>query len=155
MTLLLLLVHALVAVALLGAMTHQCVAAWRIPVDYAQPGFLRRFSSVTAGAYATPISALYLANFSIGCILYPDYRLDVRPLLEGANHVLALAAFETKEHLAVYGLGLLPGYWVLWNTQQTAYNRTSCRIVTALLAFFVWWSFVVGLLVNNIAGLSA
>jgi hypothetical protein len=150
----LLLLHTLVAVALLGAVTHQCVASWRVSVAESGAPFLQRFSAVTKHVYATPVVVLYVANFGIGCVLYPEYRAAVRPVLEQANDVLALAAFEAKEHLAVFGLGLLPGYLVLWKSRNMAYARIARRIVTTLLAFFVWWSFVIGLLVNNISGMS-
>lgn len=155
MTALLLLLHVFVAVALLGAITHQCVASWRVSVEDGRAQFLRRFSSVDAHVYATAVVVLYIANFCIGCVLYADYRVAVRPVLELANDMLVLAAFEAKEHLAVYGLGLLPGYWVLWNGQDAARAQGARRILTTLLAFFVWWSFVIGLLVNNIAGMPA
>lgn len=155
MTAFLLLLHALVAVALLGAITHQCVASWRSSADEGRVQFFHRFSSVTASVYAAPIAVLYVTNFCFGWLLYGDYRLAVRPELEATNRMLLLALFEAKEHLSVYGVGLLPGYWVLWSGQESARTQGTRRIVTTLLALFVWWSFVVGLFVNNTVGLPA
>jgi hypothetical protein len=151
----LLMLHALAAVALLGSITHQCVASWRRVPEPDTTSFVHRFGSVTARVYATPVVALYVVNFCIGCVLYADYRVDVRPALESTDHLLTLAIFESKEHLAVYGLGLLPGYWALWRSQEIARVGSARRIVTTLLAFFVWWGFLSGLFVNNIAGMPA
>ena len=50
----------------------------------------------------------------IGALLYPRYRIDVRPLLEDMQLRAANGLFETKEHFAAVGLGLLPAYWVFW-----------------------------------------
>jgi len=147
--------HALAAVALLGAISHQCVASWRSVPGSDATSFVQRFGSVTARAYATPIVVLYVTSFLIGCVLYADYRIGVRPILESAGEMLILAFFEAKEHLAVYGLGLLPGYWVLWTRQDFAHAYGVRRIVTTLLAFFVWWGFLTGLFVNNVVGMPA
>jgi hypothetical protein len=47
---------------------------------------------------------------------------------------------------------LLPVYWLLWKkvplTEQVAYRA----IVTTILAAFVWYSFLVGHVLNNLRG---
>ena len=47
---------------------------------------------------------------------------------------------------------MLPAYWYFWRAPQVAqYGRTRA-VLTALLAFIVWWGFVVGHILNNIRG---
>ena len=85
-----------------------------------------------------------------GALLYPQYRLDVRTTLEDLQLRAANGVFEIKEHLVAIGLGLLPTYWLLWKAPEQAAAR---RYLTWLLAFIVWWSFLVGHVLNNIKGL--
>jgi hypothetical protein len=49
-----------------------------------------------------------------GALLYPQYRIDVRPALEDMQNSAANGVFEIKEHLGAIGLGLLPMYWLFW-----------------------------------------
>src|SRR5471030_269152 len=55
----LLIVHGLIAVALLGAITHQTASAW-LPARKPAASFPGRFRAVSAAAYANAIVALYL-----------------------------------------------------------------------------------------------
>ena len=77
----------------------------------------------------------------------------MRPALEDTQNSAANGVFEIKEHLVAIGLGLLPAYWLLWQPPLTAETAAARRYLTWLLAFFVWWSFIVGHLLNNIRGL--
>jgi hypothetical protein len=61
-------------------------------------------------------------------------------------------AFELKEHFAAVGLGLLPAYWHSWRQPLEAAYASTRAILTALLAFIVWWNFLVGHILNNIRG---
>jgi hypothetical protein len=151
---LLLLVHGLLAIGLLGAVTHQLLAVWRRPgTRPAAAGFLTRAGGVQAALYTGPTVLLYTVNFLLGAALYASYRLEVRPLLEDLNLLAAAGAFEAKEHIAALGFGLLPVYAALWRDPGLAGQRLARRIVTSLLAFFVWWDFLIGHIVNNIKGL--
>src|SRR5947208_1888657 len=113
MIVVLLLVHALVAVALIGAITHQTVSVWRFKPAPAR-SFISRFSAVPATGYANAVVALYLTNFAIGAVLYPTYVLDVKSALIDAGMRTTVGVFQIKEHVAVIGLILLPVYWHLW-----------------------------------------
>ena len=64
----------------------------------------------------------------------------------------ANGVFEIKEHLAAIGLGLLPAYWVFWRRPLTADGMVARRYLTCILAFVVWWNFLVGHVLNNIRG---
>ncbi len=88
-----------------------------------------------------------------GALLYPQYRIDVRPALEDTQNVAANGVFEIKEHLVAIGLGLLPVYWLFWRKRNGPETAAPRRYLTWLLAFFVWWSFIVGHVLNNIRGL--
>src|ERR1700749_1202823 len=104
----LLIVHGLLAVALLGAITHQAFSVARhVPVG-PQRSFIGKFSGVGAAAYTNAIIVLFVVTSILGGILYPQYRIDVRPTLEDLQLRAANGVFEIKEHLAAIGLGLLP-----------------------------------------------
>jgi hypothetical protein len=85
-----------------------------------------------------------------GALLYPQYRIDVRPALEDTQNVAANGVFEIKEHLVAIGLGLLPVYWLFWRKPHGPETAAPRRYLTWLLAFFVWWSFIVGHVLNDI-----
>jgi hypothetical protein len=110
MIVVLLILHGLLAVALLGAITHQALAVLSAPATNGRWNFFDRFRGVDATAYATPIVVLFAMTTMGGALLYPQYRIDVRPALEDMQNSAANGVFEIKEHLAAIGLGLLPVY---------------------------------------------
>ena len=100
-----LIIHGLVAVALLGAITHQTLAAWA-SAD-ARPGsFFGRFRSVPSASFANAVVVLYAVSALLGGIIYLYFRVDVRPELERAGHWHVLGFFDLKEHFAAIGLAL-------------------------------------------------
>jgi hypothetical protein len=152
MTTTLLIVHGLLAVALLGAVTHQ-VASVLWPAARPAGSFTGRFRSVAAPGYANAIVVLYVATAVLGAIIYGEYRISIRIVLEELQLRAANGSFELKEHLAAVALGMLPAYWWYW--RQPAADASVVRvraILTAVLAFVVWWNFLVGHIVNNIRG---
>jgi hypothetical protein len=147
----LLIVHGLVAVALLGAITHQTLAAWA-PAQ-AQPGsFFGRFRAVAPASFANAVVGLYVVSFVLGGIVYLYFRVDIRPGLERAGHWQALGFFDLKEHFISIGLALLPAYWVCWRRPRADEPGLTRAALTAILAFTVWWGFLTGHVVNNIMG---
>jgi hypothetical protein len=148
----LLILHGLIAVALLGAITHQAFStARRIPPS--ERSFVERFRSVRAAGYTNAIVVLFIITSTLGALLYPPYRLDVRPTLEDLDMRAANGVFEIKEHLAAIGLGLLPAYWCFWREPATPEGLVARRYLTWILAFIIWWNFLVGHVLNNIRGL--
>src|SRR4051812_49886667 len=103
----LLIFHGLLAVALLGAVTHQTVSGG-LRVHKPAASFAGRFRAVSGVGYANAIVVLYLATASIGAIIYPEFRISIRGVLEEMELPAAMGAFELKEHFAVVGLALLP-----------------------------------------------
>ena len=147
----LLIIHGLVAVLLLGGLTHQAAAAcW--PAKN-KNSFFASFRSVTGARYTTVNIVLYVMVGLLGAIIYPAYRLAVRPYLENAQLLAINGTFEIKEQFVAIGLGMLPLYWLVWRTPLDAKLTSARAAITALLCFIVWYSFLVGHVLNNVRGL--
>jgi hypothetical protein len=157
MIVVMLIVHGLLAVTLLGAITHQAFSVVRRPrATAAEPrsrSFINRFGNVSGAAYANPIVVLFVATAVMGALLYPQYRIEVRTVLEDLQLPAANGVFEIKEHLIAVGLGLLPSYWLFWRAPLVPEYATTRKYLTLILAFLVWWGFLVGHVLNNIRGL--
>lgn len=151
MIVLLLILHGLLAVALLGAITHQAIGVW-LPAKPGADSFIGRMRSVSAPAYVSAVIVLFVATSLLGGIIYPAYRLNVRIVLEQMELHKANGSFELKEHLIAVGMAMLPFYWQLWRQPLADGLAASRKIVTTILAFIVWWGFLVGHILNNIRG---
>src|SRR5712671_3572184 len=106
-----LILHALISVALLGAITHQAFSVARRRPAAPSRNLVDRFRAVNSMAFTNTIILLFAAGAVVGALLYPRYRVDVRPTLEDLQLRAANGIFEIKEHFAAVGLGLLPAYW--------------------------------------------
>ena len=95
---------------------------------------------------------LYVASTILGGVIYPEYRLVVRGVLEELELRAANGSFELKEHFVAVGLGMLPAYWMFWRQPLFEEHARARAIVTTMLAFIVWWGFLVGHVLNNIRG---
>jgi hypothetical protein len=141
----------LIAVALLGAITHQALATWA--TAGARPSsFFDRFRSVPSGSFANAVVVLYAVSTLLGGIVYLYFRVDVRPELERAGHWPALGFFDLKEHFVAIGSALLPAYWVCWRRPSADEPTQTRTMLTSILAFVIWWGFLTGHVVNNIRG---
>ena len=149
----LLIIHGLLAVALLGALTHQAMSVL-VPVRQAagSAGFVTRFRAVPAPGYASAVCVLWIATFIFGAWIYSEYRIYVRIPIEQAGFWKTQGVFELKEHLASIGLGLLPIYWYLWKNSRNADYQSARKWVTVYLAGACWFIFLVGKVVNNVRG---
>jgi hypothetical protein len=146
----LLIVHGILAVFLVGAITHQALSVtW--PVTKRGSGFFRAVRGVNGMNYTNTIVILFLATFALGCLIYPIYRVNVRTVLQEYRFFKPEGMFEMKEHLLALSLALLPAYWLFWRKASDA-NRVARAAVTCLLAVAVWWSFLTGHIINNIRG---
>jgi hypothetical protein len=143
----LLIFHDILATALLVAITGQAVAAlcardvarlFRRPIPYAGEGL------------QNIITALVIAMVCLGALLYPSYRLVVKPYLEVHDLRAANGAFEIKEHFAALLLLALPAYRESWKAPSRE-NRTARLVLTVILCLLVWWNFAVGHMMNSIA----
>jgi hypothetical protein len=150
----LLIVHGLLAVALLGATTHQALATSVRRSEPRKRSFFARFRATDPSIYGTPVVILFVAVMILGAILYPNYRLVVRPLLQQLDLRAANGAFELKEHFAALGFMVLPAYWACWRQPlDPAYEATRVWL-TWIVALMIWWNFVVGQLLVSIKGLA-
>jgi hypothetical protein len=147
----LLILHGLVAVALLGAITHQALATCA-PSNAKPHTFFGRSRAVTAAGFTNAITVLYLASWLLGAVVYLYFKVDVQPILERDRHWHAMGFFDLKEDFIVIGLGVLPAYWYCWRGPVNGQHHQIRTILTVLLAFIVWWSFLVGHVMNNIRG---
>ena len=81
----LLIIHGLLAVALLGALTHQAMSVL-MPVRQAAAsgGFVTRFRAVQGAGYAAAVCVLWVVTFIFGAWIYTEYRIYIRvPIEEG------------------------------------------------------------------------
>ena len=113
---------------------------------------LRPLSRREPGSFANAIVVLYSVSALLGAVLYLSFRVHIRPDLERAGHWPALGVFDLKEHFVSIGLALLPAYWVCWRQQRTDHPCRTPAALTLILAFIVWWSFLIGHVLNNIMG---
>src|SRR4029079_10006301 len=143
----LLIVHGLVAVALLGAITHQTLATWA-PAGARSGSFFGRFRSVPSARFANAFIVLYLLAALLGAIVYLSFRVDIRPQLERDSHFEALGLFDLKEHFLLICLGLLLAYWLAWRRRLAVYLGVLRAALTAIFAFIVWWSYLIGHVLN-------
>jgi len=146
-----LLVHLLLSVALLGALTHQAVSV-AMPVRQAAGTFVTRFRAVNGAGYATAVCVLWVLTFVVGAYIYTKYRIYVRIPLEQAGFYKTAGFFDFKEHVTSLGLLMLPAYWFFWkNTQDPDYD-TPRKMTTVVLAAMCWFLFIVGHVINNARG---
>ena len=150
----LLIIHGLLAVALLGAITHQAASVWW-PRKKPAGGFVERFRSVAAAPYANAVVLLYLLTAVLGAIIYPEFRVTIRNVVEELGHHAVMGTFELKEHFVMVGVAVLPAYWLFWRPPLAEQYAGTRAALTAILAFIVWWGFLVGHVINNIRGYSS
>jgi hypothetical protein len=147
----LVIVHGLVAVGLLGAITHQTLSVWA--PSGARPGsFFGRFRAVQPASFANAIVVLYGVTALLGAILYLYFKVDIGPKLELDRHWQAIGFFDLKEDFVAIGLGILPAYWVCWRRPFVDEPGRTHAALTTVVAFIVWWGFLVGHVLNNIMG---
>jgi hypothetical protein len=144
--------HSIMAMALVGASTHQGLAVWRKPAPATV--FVDRFRAIPAVRFTTAIVVLYVLTFALGGYIYPTYVLDVKGAIADYGMSRTIGIFQLKEHLAVVILGLLPVYWHFWRSVPLQTGVATRRFLTTFLMLGVWWNLVVGHILNNIKGLT-
>ena len=147
-----LIVHGLLAVVLLGAITHQLVA-FLVRRSAGGPSFLAHYAAVRPERFTRAIIVMFLLTLGLGATIYPAYRVDVRIPFEEMSLGWAVGLFELKEHFAGLGLGTLPLYASVWQPERASHRLERC-MVTLFLGAIVWFDFIVGHLLNNLRGLT-
>lgn len=138
----LLIAHALVAVLLLGSLTHNVL----ITTNYLRGKFGKiRLEKL----YVKVGFVAYLLTFGLGSIIYPNYRYHVRARYFDLHMRWATNIFDIKEHWAGIGLVLFLAFFLL---SRRIDPRTDRRFLffyvflSVTLASIVWFDFIVGLL---------
>jgi hypothetical protein len=144
-------VHLILALGLLGALTHQAMAV-ALPVRKPATGIVTRFHAVPAAGYASAVCVLYVLTFIVGSFIYTQYRTAIRIPFENAHFYKTVGFFDFKEHVATLGLVLLPAYWYFWKNAQNSEYDNARKGVTLVLAVMVWFLFIVGHILNNTRG---
>ncbi len=146
----LLIIHGLLAFALLGAVTHQAASLFW---SRGKTGFVESYATVRAALFTKAIIVLYLLTFTLGSWIYTNYRYTVRPVLEDLGQEAPVGIFEYKEHILAVGLALLPVYWLMWQRIPLSQQKGTRRALTLFIAVSVWIGFLGGHIVNNARGL--
>ncbi len=144
-------VHLILAVGLLGALTHQAMAV-ALPARRAAGGIVSRFRRVPAAGYATAVCVLWVLTFLVGSFIYTKYRTYIRIPLEEGHYYKTGGFFDFKENVSTLGLVLLPAYWYFWKNAENPEYDNARKGVTLVLAVMGWFLFIVGHVLNNTRG---
>ena len=147
----LLILHGLVAMALLGAITHQAVAIW-VPLPTRPESFIGRLRAVSSDSFTNAVVVLYVLSAILGGIVYLYFRVEIKPVLEQSEHWQTISLFDIKEHFIAIGMALLPAYWVSWQEIIDREYSSSRIALTMMLTFIVWYGFLIGHIANNVRG---
>jgi hypothetical protein len=133
-------VHLILALGLLGALTHQAMAV-ALPVRKPAAGIVARFRAVPAAGYATTVCVLYVLTFILGSFIYTQYRTAIRIPLENAHFYKTVGFFDFKEHVATLGLVLLP---VMAQGRTIDVDRlVDDQRITGFNWMVVFWCFII------------
>lgn len=145
----LLVVHALVAFAALGATTHLLVLSvglWRGKAHFAR----------LARVHAQVIGATFAACFVLGLLVYPAYRYYVRGLYLDRHAAWASSLFDLKENLAALGLPLSVALFGLGRRLDLK-DRSAALPLVVFLSVALWlitaFAVVSGLVITSVKGL--
>ena len=145
----LLVLHALVAAAALGASTHLAVTSVGLLRGRAQLGRVARIHSQVIGL-------TFVAAFALGLLVYPTYRYYVRGLYLDRYAPWASNLFDIKENLAALALPLALALLAVGRRAETGGDRAAVRLV-AFLGLALWaltaFAVVSGLVITSVKGL--
>jgi hypothetical protein len=147
-----LLIHMIVAVTLIGAVTHQALGVLA-PVQKSPRSFFGRFRAVNGAGYVNAIIVLFVIANVLGWFIYPNYRIGARLEMTDLKLFFQVGTFEVKENIMALGLATLPFYWWLWQPANAAQHPTTRKVVTIFLTLLVWYGFLIGHFLNNIRGI--
>jgi hypothetical protein len=139
----LLLLHAVLAVVLSGAIGHLVVLAVQR---------LRGAEVPSARMLRHLRTALITlcASFAVGLLIYPHYRYNVRGLVLEKSAPWAVELFELKEAFAVF---TVPVALALWSVERSARAPRSAAWLAVSLGALCAFVVLAGLVVTNQKGL--
>jgi hypothetical protein len=140
-------VHALAAMALCGAATHHAIVAI---------GYLRGVYKVRlARIYAAVVAASWAVTFALGLLAYPTFRYVVRALYLDRYEPWASSLFDVKEYAAALGMPIALGLFALSRVVEPKTDRAQARVyvaMTVLVAAIVWFEMIAGLVITMVKG---
>lgn len=143
---LLLIAHTLLGILLLGTITHNALITWRyLKGDFRRINLEKLYVKVAAVAYGL--------TFTLGAVLYPNYRYYVRALYFDQELPWASHLFDIKEHWAGIGLGLMVAFYLMSRTIQPRSDRRALFFYVFLslsLAVIVWFTLISGLYLTSL-----
>jgi hypothetical protein len=148
----LLMLHMLLSVVLIGAVSHQALSLWK-PTPASGRNMTTNFRAVRSTVYTNTVAILYVLTTIGGGVVYPTYVLDAKKPLTDMNLNLAIGAFEVKEHFAILGLAILPAYIAYWRKAENDQELVTRKVLTIMVASFVWWNFMVGHILTDLRGI--
>jgi hypothetical protein len=136
----LLILHLITSFFLLGVVGHS--------VAYSIAYLKGRFTHFRAEYWFTLTAViLYIADFVLGALVYPVFRVRIRAEYFDANLPWATSLFEIKEHFAAVGLALILSIFLIRNTIDPQEGKDK------LWTWFAFWILVcVVLLYQAISG---
>lgn len=138
----LLILHALIAILLLGSMTHHVL----IVVPYLWGKFTKlKLEKI----YVKVAFVAYLLTFLVGALIYPNYRYHVRAQYFDSHLPWAAQLFDMKEHWAGLGLALFIGFYVISRVIQPQSDRAMLGVyawLSVTLTVIVWFNVLSGLI---------
>lgn len=144
----LLVLHAFVAFALLGATTHLTIVSiqlWR-----------RRLGRVRlVRIYSQVIGATFVVAFVVGLVMYPHYRYHVRGLYLDRYENWASNLFDMKETFAALGLPFALGLFAVGRRLDATTDAALVPFVaisSAVVWFLVAIIVIAGLVVTSVRG---
>jgi hypothetical protein len=143
----LVLLHAALSIALVGASTHHLVATLGTFGKRPSPRLIR--------VHAGSVGLTYLLTMVAGALAYPTYRYHVRALFLDRYSPWASNLFDIKENLATIGLPLALATWWLsrfLGTAEDKHIRSGYAVMVTLVTAIVWVNVVAGLLVTMVRG---
>ena len=136
----LLVLHALIAAALLGSCTHAAYELIRYLRDKPRRPALERL-------HARIIAVLYVVQFSLGALIYPTYRVKVRAMYFDTEFPWASNLFDIKEMFAAFGLGVVLVYVTLsffYKAHEHRRLRGFYVFCGLCVTFIVWFAAISG-----------
>ena len=73
----LLILHGLIAAALIRAITHQAFSVRRRSPSASRTSFVGRYRAVNSPTFTNAVVLMFVATFVLGGLLYPRYRIGL------------------------------------------------------------------------------
>jgi hypothetical protein len=144
----LLIIHALLAIALVGATTHNGLLA----IQHLR-GNLKKIK--LRQTYTEVVFWLFLVTYVFGLLIYPAFRVYVRAHYLDEHVPLATGFFEVKEHWLGVAMGALC-FSFAFNRWGDIRSRSPLTIlfdgIGVMLMLAIWLSTVTGLVLVSLKG---